>query len=504
MRMSGQRRLARMTKEQEVPASDADNIPGLTMLGYGYDVFAAPYCDADHCNGEGSEPLLDLGAETSTEITAFGRKFRHPNRVQVLNEQPKSEDYTIFGRTAEEYNSQLNVKASLGGSYGAFSGSIEASYSGSSTSRFENVYAEHGHVYSGITVRVPHNSASTLRSYLKPAVKKRLEELEPDEVIRQYGTHLVAAVVIGGKAFLHQYSSRSDVSDSSEWKVAVQAKYMQVTASGSVDSKYDSHISKFQMSNTVKTTGGSNALVQTSADMQAWLNTIDQTPAVIDMTVLVPLWQLLEPGAKRDGVKAAVLRRAKRFQAGALCGSVQAFNNDRTSADWTEGTLWGSKTGRNFWIAQAQSYSDYGIGQSALQLFLSTGMEARNPGGYAIYGGRQQQSDDRSLAPWKEISKWGVDKGGKGNVQEVTLFSVYTDADASKGYSNGMSKISLYVGPIDEVQENDRAWVVLADDVDQQKQEIATGKMWTGGGWNPRSIYLNLQQPQFDLNEIAE
>src|ERR1700730_13041930 len=88
MRMSGQRRLTRMTKEQEVPASDADNIPGLTMLGYGYDVFAAPYCDADHCNGEGSEPLLDLGAETSTEITAFGRKFRHPNRVQVLNEQP--------------------------------------------------------------------------------------------------------------------------------------------------------------------------------------------------------------------------------------------------------------------------------------------------------------------------------------------------------------------------------------------------------------------------------
>jgi MAC/Perforin domain len=495
-----------------------DDITGLSMLGFGYDVFSSPYCVADECKDEGGGALLNLGPSSKT-VHALGRTFSYPDAVTVFGQQPTNDDYTLFGRTVEQYSRQLAVKAQVGASYGAFSGSIQSSYQETGTTYLENVYGEHGHIYSGVAVRLP-SKASTLRALLKPEVKTILREHSSADVIKRYGTHLVAGVMIGGKALLRQKASRSNVSSSTEWQLALEAKYGQVTASGSVDQKYSSDISSFQMANSVHTIGGSNTLIESSDQFQAWLTSLDGNPAIIDMIGVVPLWQLLESGSERDRLKAGIVAYAKTFQPGALRGGVQLYNNLDSSGSWIAGATTLDEVGRPVSISQAKSWYNNDFRNSDLRLYLSTGMERTRHVPLAIYGGRQLQSNDRSTEPWKEISSWGVRTTATGeSLQEIKVFGVYTNCAAPAGYGDGgFSQISFFVGPIDKAA--DEAFVVVGGHAifedgrrfsdwgqqiqgDLQEQQIATDITWLGD-WKPGRIFLHLQEVQNDLAEIPE
>ena len=365
-------------------------IPGTSMLGYGYDVFADPYCSAGASKGHGGRPLLnnlDASTDDAREVEVLGRTFRCPSMIRLLTEQTRSGGYTIFGKTVEEYNNQLTVNAKVGAEFGAFSGSIETSHSQSTSTYLENIYGEHGYVYNGIELQLP-LTASELRSHLKPQVKAILEDGQAHpakDIITRFGTHLVAGVMIGGKASLRQYSSRSDVTNTSEWQVAVQVKYDELTASASVDEKSRSHFSKFRMSNTVQTLGGSIALVATPVQFDAWRQSLDGHPAIIETTTFVPLWQLLEPGARRDALKEAILSYARRFQAGALYGSREQHNSSwilESAPDapdafaWVDGTTRGKAIGRRFKVTgSAESWMrNLHARYRPAVVWLSTGM----------------------------------------------------------------------------------------------------------------------------------
>jgi MAC/Perforin domain len=323
--------------------------------------------------------------------------------------------------------------------------------------------------------------------------------------------------MIGGKASFRQYSSRSDVTNTSEWQVAVQAKYGAVTASASVDQTSSSHISKFQMSNTVQTLGGSNSLIASPADFGAWLQSLNGHPAIIEMTAVVPLWQLLGPGARRDALKEAILSYARRFQAGALFGSLEQHNNNSSSDTWVEGTARGKEIGRRVSVGYAESYSEaYTRGNACLWLWLSTGMEKTDLPGLAVYGGRQMQSNYDSSQPLKEISSWGSRTSKGKQLQEIDYFQAYTHSSAGYG-DRRFSHISLFVGPIEEA--HDDAWVVVGGHTlysrgrkgadwgrsvgNTVEQDIATAVIWNEG-WELGHIFLHLQKVANQLPEIPE
>jgi hypothetical protein len=505
------------------PANLPDIIPGLSMIGYGYDVFASPYCLASERKGRGGKPLLDglsLSAKDPyEEVVALQRPFRYPKILQVSNEQPTDDDYTIFGRTVEEYNKELTVTAKVGVEVGAFSGNVQTSYSQSTKTYLENVYGEHGHIYSGIDVRLGAlDSASALRSLLNPQVNIDLQKRTPKDVIARFGTHLVTGVMIGGKALLRQVSSRSDVKDETEFQLAVQAKYGAVTAEATVDQKYSAQISKFKMSNTVHTLGGKAQVIESSKQFNAWLQSLNRNPAIIEMTSVVPLWQLLDPGKARDALKDGILSYARRYQAGALYGSLQRLNNNSSSEPWKNGPTTGHQIGRYYPIAQASSWSEeWSQGNSELSLYLSTGMEKTKLPALAVYGGRQMHSSYDSSAARKEIHSWGSRTTGTGSqLQELTLFSVYTN---SQFYKNGMSFVSLFVGPVEEARDN--SWIVVGGHEIYSKnrrgfdwgqsnagnlleQKIASARMYKDDGWDIGDIILHLQEATPALSEIPE
>jgi len=153
-----------------MPDTPTAPIPGLNLIGYGYDAFTSPYCDEDKRKGDkNGDPLLsglDCGAGNNYTVSVLEGTFLCPNAIRVLGEQPKDDDYTIFADTVEQFTNQLTVKAGVSADICGFSGSVDSSYQSSTESYQEDVYAEHGHVYSGVTVQLP-LSADELRSRLR-------------------------------------------------------------------------------------------------------------------------------------------------------------------------------------------------------------------------------------------------------------------------------------------------------------------------------------------------
>ena len=103
-------------------------IPGLSMLGYGYDLFRSSYC-----SDVARTQLLLNGLDPNSpgheiQLPKWKGSFQCPSVVRVLSEQGQSHSYSVFADTSEEYTSELSVKASVSGTYGAFSGSVESSY----------------------------------------------------------------------------------------------------------------------------------------------------------------------------------------------------------------------------------------------------------------------------------------------------------------------------------------------------------------------------------------
>jgi MAC/Perforin domain len=446
-----------------MPTSSASNdssrqIPGLSMLGYGYDVFQSAYCSDEAC----TELLLtglDPGS-SSREVQLspeWKGSFQCPSIVRVLSEQVQNDDYSLFAETVEEYTSKLSVKASVSGSYGAFSGSVEASYSESTSSYLDNQYGEYGHIFSGVKLALPH-SASELRALIQASVKQKLLSMAPDQLIQLYGTHLVTGLVIGAKARLLQYASRSKVTTTEEFSTAVKAQYGSVTASASVDQSQSNTIAKFEMASEVHTLGGGNVVIRTKDDFDKWLDSVYDDPAVIDTTSFVPLYQLLDPAteaAPRQALKDAILAYAKRFQVGAVYGTSQDYSNMGASNPWVQENSFGNQLGRQNNGASALSYSaSYGEGNSLLIFWLATGQEAAQqepPQGMAVYGGRQDQSNDRSSAPFQQMSMWGT------NTHPLTKAPLTEWRPAFKAFAPegpygdmGMSFITMYVGPIEQ------------------------------------------------------
>lgn len=124
-------------------------------------------------------------------------------------------------------------------------------------------------------------------------------------------------------------------------------------------------------------------------------------------------------------------------------------------------------------------------------------------------------SSSDSSAVKREIDSWGSRATSTGKqLQELTLFHIYTD---SEFYSDGMSWVSLFVGPIEEAR--DKSWVVVGghaeypadrkgyewgekDDV--ERQMIASAKMWDDGDWRIGKIFLHLRDTTRRLNELPE
>ena len=80
--------------------------------------------------------------------------------------------------------------------------------------------------------------------------------------------------------------------------------------------------------------------------------------------------------AEELALKEAILSYARRFQAGALFGSLEQHNNNSSSDTWVEGTARGKEIGRRVSVGYAESY---GLTETS-PVITTTSAQALRPG----------------------------------------------------------------------------------------------------------------------------
>jgi len=271
---------------------------GMDFVGRGYDVFSN-YADPLEVKAE----VLDFKAMNDASLI---------ERIQL----EKSEFQTIEGTSAEEYMSRLSEKASVGGSFSGFSGSVKVNFD-------KSTYVQSGHSFATVQTLIEKYSAriklgttaATLKNYLTDSARAAINDanVAPEEVFVSFGTHVLRGIIIGGRLDYNVSAEMSKVATSQSIGVFAEAGYegafsVNVSSATVSDTERDSFNTNRKKS--LKVYGGSSEYGQyiIAEDQQGyapWIESIKENPVFCEFdraTPMVPIWSLCD-----DAVRASAL-----------------------------------------------------------------------------------------------------------------------------------------------------------------------------------------------------
>lgn len=132
-----------------------------------------------------------------------------------------------------EYSESLSVHAGFEASFPGFSSSASTDYNESQRENLSNSFTRITYLVTQYNLSLP--PVSIVQQYLKSWFADDLENRDPIEFYREYGTHMLRSLTIGGRAmFLTSTDSRSYSSSMSiEAAARISASYL--VASGSIE-----------------------------------------------------------------------------------------------------------------------------------------------------------------------------------------------------------------------------------------------------------------------------
>jgi hypothetical protein len=278
-------------------------LAGVDMLGWTYDILG------EYANASYTQHVVVDGIQNATETETFyynnlqDAAYEYPTTCSV---QSSTSGYTSFQTQAssyQEYSSETEAQLGISGDYGAFSGSIDASFS-------EEVKASSSYYYSSIFDTANGYTLRIKDEYLKlmPDVQAALDDpdVDPADVFARYGTHVVAGVVVGGQYRYWAYGSQQSFESLEEFAVNVEGAYGGASGSSTFSNTTAKKTAEVESKTGVEVLGGTTAL---SAGYDAWRATIPYNPAVILFApdLLVPIWKFCTAADRKAEVE-------KRFE----------------------------------------------------------------------------------------------------------------------------------------------------------------------------------------------
>src|SRR5262249_39270309 len=103
------------------------------------------------------------------------------------------------------------------------------------------------------TVLYVEGSGAQIRAQLNEEFRNALNNGDPDKLIREYGTHLVTRIIVGGRAEYYARSSATSSMTKEEFEMAARAKYHSLGGVAGEDA------GSVQVSTRVGTTNTTNA-----------------------------------------------------------------------------------------------------------------------------------------------------------------------------------------------------------------------------------------------------
>ena len=143
-------------------------------------------------------------------------------------------DYqSSYGKSVTEYSESLSVHAGMEATFPGFSASASTDYNESQRENLSNTFTRITYLVTQYNLSLP--PIHQIQKYLKSWFVEDLEKRDPIDFYREYGTHMLRSLTIGGRAlFLTSTDSRTYSSSLSiEAAARISASYL--VASGNMD-----------------------------------------------------------------------------------------------------------------------------------------------------------------------------------------------------------------------------------------------------------------------------
>lgn len=205
-------------------------LPGLDAIGCGYQTVNGQFANIDSCVGQ----LFDFDKIGYKEFTsaATGKTYGIPNKfVQYLDKNKRDSGF-VTGNTVEDYLSKLSGSVEIGAKYAGFEGSVKSEFSETSSYSRYNSYTRLQY-YTSFWRLTLEETTGNARSFLKDFVRDQIDNLEPMELYRKFGTHYVNDITVGGRCITSAVTNRLKCSDQTSFGVLLKAKFDALVASGS-------------------------------------------------------------------------------------------------------------------------------------------------------------------------------------------------------------------------------------------------------------------------------
>lgn len=280
--------------------------PGTDIVGYGYDVFGR------FADNSSKKPyrILDFGQDRGVRIGS--KQYLLPEGL-LLDNIGKKEKTTVSGASRRDYAKSFGVSAGLDIDALTFGASVSASFDkswGGSTRQYFYTVRDASRLW-----RIGVDERLDLKERLDPQARKDIDHMDPDKLLRLYGTHVIVSAYLGGRA---DFTVVTKITEGfSETKVAAAASATYGAVTGEVSTNGSSSESKLDSnSRTSLTVTGGNAEFANDIDnyeaYSKWAEGIRAMPVLCDFEKgsLLPIWELASSQARKNAIMNAFQKLA--------------------------------------------------------------------------------------------------------------------------------------------------------------------------------------------------
>ena len=265
-----------------------------SFLGYGFDVInSSVFYDK---TVKTSSPIFKTDELMKLRLLKVDSKRSYISEVQ-------SESIDEF---MNSWNSDLNVDVSWGKKRIGGSVSVEAAYSGGSTT----AKAKYFHCMTFNNQKfyiVMQGTTSQYRDIISDGFEQDLySDMSPAELFNKYGTHFITSAVMGGKInsyYLYTSDKETSFHDISA-SVSTNVRYWAGSTTVDVNGGYHqlAQSQNIYIKNTMEVIGGGDYGILSDADIGSkyteWEQSLEEHPSLIgikDSGSLCPIWTLIDP-----------------------------------------------------------------------------------------------------------------------------------------------------------------------------------------------------------------
>ncbi len=254
--------------------------------------------------------LSDLGwginAATGSILSAYVQPIVDTSKLSGVVERADLIQTTTTSIAGQEGNSYLtNQTASVGisGGYAGFTATLSTSFGLTAGGESTNSLATYSQLTQLYQLTIP---SAAIQGILTDQFRTDLETMEVAQFYKTYGAYFTSTVVVGGLLSSSIQTSQSKQNSSESLSVAASAAYSEGIANAKVDTEYTYEDSTTQTTYTCSTglqvIGGKVTSTSAPFDVDAWTNTISESPAVVGYGSqgLTPMWELVTSGSTRQ------------------------------------------------------------------------------------------------------------------------------------------------------------------------------------------------------------